>query len=152
MVILGYLIVGLVALAAGFIAGKLYTEKALNAKDLEKQVEESQQQMEKYREDVASNIAVTQKLMSEMKANYDNIVEQMNHTTKLLEQPRVIDSNLQYFGNDATAQFLVDNPTPKDSKRHKDESIQAQPSDYTDGSSGLFDNSGKPKQVETSED
>ena len=90
--------------------------------------------------------------MSDMKANYDSIVEQMNHTTKLLEQPRVVDQNLQYFGADATAQFLDPKSIPTDSKRHKNEQIQAQPSDYTDGSSGLFDNSGTPKQVETTQD
>ena len=60
MVILGYIIVALVALAAGFIGGKLYTEKALNAADLQQQVDSSKQQMDNYREDVASNLAVTQ--------------------------------------------------------------------------------------------
>ena len=150
MMILGYLIVAVVALAIGFIGGKMYTEKSLNAADLQQQVDDSKQQMDKYREDVSANLAVTQSLMSEMKQNYDKIVEQMDQANKLLEQPRVIDTNIQYFGSDATEQFLAQHNNIADSKSQKQEQIQAQPSDYTDGSSGLFDNSGEKKQVETS--
>ena len=117
--ILGYLIVAAIALAAGFVGGKLYTEKNLNAAELQRQVDESQQQMDKYREDVSANLAVTQNLMSEMKNNYDKIVEQMNQANKLLEQPRVIDTNIQYFGSDATEQFLAQHNTIKDSKSKK---------------------------------
>lgn len=153
MMILGYLIVAVVALAVGFVSGKLYTEKNLNAEELQQQAEESKHQMDKYREDVSANLAVTQNLMSEMKQNYDKIVEQMNQANKLLEQPRVIDTNIQYFGSDATEQFLAQHNTIADSKNLKSEQIQAQPSDYSDATSGLFENKDKTtdkKQVETS--
>ena len=153
MMILGYLLVAAVALAIGFIGGKLYTEKNLNTAELQKQVDDTQQQMDKYREDVSANLAVTQNLMSEMKQNYDKIVEQMNQANKLLEQPRVIDTNIQYFGSDATEQFLAQHNTIADSSTLKNEQIQAQPSDYSDTASGLFDNKDKTTdktQVETS--
>ena len=153
MIILGYLLVAVVALAIGFVGGKLYTEKNLNTAELQQQVDDTQQQMDKYREDVSANLAVTQNLMSEMKQNYDKIVEQMNQANKLLEQPRVIDTNIQYFGSDATEQFLAQHNTIADSSTLKNEQIQAQPSDYSDTGSGLFDNKDKTTdktQVETS--
>lgn len=153
MMILGYIAVAVLALAAGFIGGKLYTEKNLNAAELQQQAEQSKQQMDKYREDVSANLAVTQNLMSEMKQNYDKIVDQMNQANKLLEQPRVIDTNIQYFGSDATEQFLAQHNNIADSKSRKNEQIQAQPSDYSDAASGLFENKEKTtdeKQVETS--
>lgn len=154
MIIVGYLVVAAIALAVGFIGGKLYTEKNLNAAQLQQKADESKQQMDKYREDVSANLAVTKNLMSEMKKNYDKIVEQMNQANKLLEQPRVIDTNIQYFGSDATEQFLSQHNTIGDSNSHKNEQIDVQPSDYSDNGSGLFDSKGKKvdkTQVETSQ-
>jgi uncharacterized membrane-anchored protein YhcB (DUF1043 family) len=149
MIILGFIAVGLIALAAGFVAGKVYTEKSLNAADLQKQVDDTQQQMDKYREDVSANLAVTQNLMSEMKNNYDNIVAQMDRTTKLLEQPRFNDPNMQYYGHEAAAELFKGQDALADTKRKKHQEVQSQPSDYSDGASGLFDNQPASKQIET---
>jgi uncharacterized membrane-anchored protein YhcB (DUF1043 family) len=148
MTILTMILVGLVCLAAGFVGGKIFTEKSLNQADLQKQIDESEQQMNKYREDVSSNLAVTQKLMSDMKINYDSIVEQMATTTKLLEQPRVSEPQIPFFGLDATEQLLATSGRREESKRRA-ESIKSQPSDYSDGSSGLFNNTDSKKQPET---
>jgi uncharacterized membrane-anchored protein YhcB (DUF1043 family) len=148
MYVLTIVLVGLVCLAAGFVGGKIFTEKSLNQADLQKQIEESEQQMDRYREDVSSNLAVTQKLMADMKTNYDSIVNQMATTTKLLEQPRVSEPQIPYFGLDATEQLLATSGRREESKR-KTESIVSQPSDYSDGSSGLFNNTDSKKQPET---
>ncbi len=147
MYVLTVILVGLVCLAAGFVGGKIFTEKSLNQADLQKQIDESEQQMNKYREDVSSNLAVTQKLMADMKNNYDNIVEQMATTTKLLEQPRVSEPQIPFFGLDATEQLLATSDRREESKRRA-ESLESQPSDYSDGSSGLFNNTDSPKQPE----
>ncbi|NQZ08548.1 MAG: DUF1043 family protein [Algicola sp.] len=148
MYVLTTVLVGLVCLAAGFVGGKIFTEKSLSQADLQKQIDESEQQMNKYREDVSSNLAVTQKLMADMKTNYDSIVEQMATTTKLLEQPRVSEPQIPYFGLDATEQLLATSGRREESKR-RTESIESQPSDYSDGSSGLFNNTESQKQTET---
>jgi uncharacterized membrane-anchored protein YhcB (DUF1043 family) len=150
MSFLAFLAVGLIGLAVGFVGGKLYTEKNLNQAGLQQQIDDSQQQMEKYREDVSANMNVTQKLMGEMKINYDNIVEQMNATTKLLEQPRLQGEQVPYFGLDATAQLLATSGDG-DRPRRKSESLLTQPSDYSNGSSGLFNNTTGDKKVETQE-
>lgn len=148
MIYLVMVVVALVCLVAGFVGGKIYTEKSLNHADLQKQIEDSHQQMDKYREDVTANLAVTQKLMSDMKSNYDNIVDQMSKTTKLLEQPRVTEPQIPYFGLDATEQLRATSNDRVDKKR-KQESIQSQPSDWADGSSGLFNNTEGKKSEES---
>ena len=139
MTVLTFILVGVICLAAGFVAGKLYTEKALNQANMQQQIEDSKREMIQYKEEVSSNLGATQKLMEDMKVNYDNLVKQMDHTTKLLEKPRVAAPTIPYFGFDATEQLLSTSTRREESKRRK-ESSESQPSDYSDGSSGLFNN------------
>lgn len=136
------LVVGVICLAIGFFGGKLYTEKNFNKAELQQQIEDSNKQMEKLKEDVTANLSVTQKLMSDMKANYDSVMEQMHHTTKLLEKPRDTSAAMPYFSPDANDHLatLGDNE-----RKRKVEGLSAQPSDYSDGRSGLFNNTVLPK-------
>lgn len=132
------LVVGVICLGIGFVGGKLYTEKNFNKAELTAQIEDSHQQMEKLKEDVTANLGVTQKLMNDMKANYDSIVEQMHHTTKLLEQStNNNEPSMPYFSSDTSDHLatLGDNE-----RKRKTEGLLSQPSDYSDGSSGLFNN------------
>jgi uncharacterized membrane-anchored protein YhcB (DUF1043 family) len=147
MSVLIAILVGVVCLAAGFVGGKLYTEKNLDRADLEKQIADSKQRMESYKEDVSANLAVTQKLMADMKTNYDSIVEQMANTTRLLEKPRIVTEKVPYF-DDVTTQLMAANANQSDSRR-KPESLASQPSDYSDGSSGLFSHGTVEKKAET---
>ena len=137
---LGYLVVAIVALILGFIGGRVYTRKVLKAADLQRQIDDSKKQMEKYREEVSTNLSVTQSLMAQMKQNYDKIVEQMEQTTKLLEQPKATDNNIQYFGTDATEQFIASNSANGETPTHKHEQPETQPSDFSGSGSHLFDN------------
>ena len=147
MSVLIVLLVGVVCLGVGFFGGKLYTEKNLDRADLEKQITDSKLQMESYKEDVTANLVVTQKLMADMKTSYDNIVEQMANTTRLLEKPRIQTEKIPYF-DDVTSQLMAANVN-KDDARRKSENLQAQPSDYSDGSSGLFHHGTTEKKPET---
>lgn len=151
MLILSFILVTVICLGAGFVGGKLYTEKALNHADLQKQLDDSQQQMNNYREDVSANLAVTQKLMTDMKSNYDSLVTQMETTTKLLERPRDSNAQFPFFGFDATEQLLATSDNRREKPRRRNENIQSQPSDYSDGSSGLFDRPDETKKVETTQ-
>ena len=132
------LITGVICLGLGFVAGKLYTEKSLDKAEMQAQIDESKQQMEQYKEDVAANLAVTQKLMADLKANYDTLAKQMNATTRLLESPRS-GENVAYFG--PNTKELAATSHVRDDRRRKPEAIEAQPTDYSDGTSGLFNNS-----------
>jgi uncharacterized membrane-anchored protein YhcB (DUF1043 family) len=147
MSVLITLLVGVVCLAAGFFGGKLYTEKNLDRASLEKQITDSKQQMESYKEDVTANLAVTQSLMADMKTNYDSIVEQMANTTRLLEKPRIQTEKIPFF-DDVTSQLMAANVN-KDDGRRKPESLMVQPSDYSDGSTGLFSHGTVEKKPET---
>lgn len=139
------IIVALVALAAGFVGGKMYTEKTLQQAELKQQIEDSQQQMEQYKSEVSSHLVVTQHLMDEMKTNYDNITTQLAKTTRLLETPREADKdNISYFANDTTAQLLSASINNEFEKRESTQ-LDSQPSDYSDSASGLF-SQGKDNQ------
>ncbi len=137
MTVIVALVVGVVCALLGFLGGKLYTEKNFNKGELQQQIEDSHKDMEKLKSDVTANLEVTQKLMNDMKANYDSIIEQMHHTTKLLDKPKQTAQAMPYFDPDATVHLatLGDNE-----RKRRTEGALTQPYDYSDGSSGLFNN------------
>ena len=149
MSIIVTLIVGLVALGLGFVAGKLYTEKSLDKVELQQQIEDSKREMEQYKEDVSANLAVTQQLMSDLKSNYDSLVAQVNATSKMLEAPRNESGNIPYFGPQ-TKELMATSHTRND-RRRKNEQTEAQPTDFTEGSSGLFNSADSKKSPDTVE-
>lgn len=146
MMILLSIVACIVSLGVGFYGGKLYTEKNFNKAELKEQIEDSNKQMAKLKGDVTANLEVTQKLMNDMKANYDSIVEQMQHTTQLLEKPRDTNAAMPYFSPEAADHLAV---LGDNDKKRRIEDTTEQPSDYSDGSSGLFNEQTKPKATES---
>ena len=131
-------IVGLVSLIAGFIGGKLYTEKTLQQGELKQQIKDSQSQMETYKNEVSTHLTVTRNLMDEMKSNYDSVVTQLAKTTQLLETPKPVgDANISYFATDTAAQ-LRSVSTNRENEKRDSTPIMSQPSDYSEQSTGLF--------------
>ncbi|MFT4924330.1 MAG: uncharacterized membrane-anchored protein YhcB (DUF1043 family) [Phenylobacterium sp.] len=150
MSVLATLIIALIAVAAGFVGGKLYTEKTMKHDELKQQLDDSAQQMNQYKSEVSTHLNVTQNLMDEMKTNYDNIVAQLAKTTKLLEAPKpTLDQNISYFANETTAQLLSASINSELDKRDAKQTIQ--PFDYTEESSGLFREGTQTKKPQTEE-
>ena len=152
MITVGYLITALVSIAVGFIIGKLYVERSLNVDVLKKQVDDTEQQMDQYKQDVATNLALTQKMIGEMKQSYDAVLKQVQLTSELVDQPasQNNDKNVQYFGSAEANQFLSDNNNNADSTSQQQVEYITQPPDYSTESSGLFNNSTEQTQIETS--
>ena len=151
MAILGYFFTALIALVIGFVAGKLYVERSSDVNALQQQADESQQQMDQFRQDVTSNLALTQQMMAEMKHNYDNVLKQVELTSQLVEQQKITDTDVQYFGSAEANKFLNANNDNDDSTSQKQPEFLTQPPDYSTESSGLFNNTNEQKQIDTSE-
>ena len=78
---IGILII--VAISAFFI-GAFVTKKQFKQDELEQQVEQANNALEQYRQDVADHLASTGKLVSKMKDNYDQLLNHVEETNKLL--------------------------------------------------------------------
>ena len=128
----------IVAIAAFFI-GAFVTKKQFKQDELEHQVEQANNALEQYRQDVADHLASTGKLVSKMKDNYDQLLNHVEETNNLLLTDKKQHPNEPFFSKETTEQ-LQHSLQDRQSDRSN---AEAQPADYVVGETGLFAGSNK---------
>lgn len=123
----------IVAIIAFFI-GAFVAKKQFKQDELEEQAQKAENELEQYRKDVADHLASTGQLVSKMKENYDQFLNHVEHTNKLLLEDRNKAPAEPFFSKETTEQLQASLK-----ERQCDRSnAQAQPADYVSGESGLF--------------
>jgi len=128
----------IVAISAFFI-GAFVTKKQFKQDELEQQVEQANNALEQYRQDVADHLASTGKLVSKMKDNYDQLLNHVEETNKLLLADKKQHPNEPFFSKETTEQLQ----SSLQDRRGDRSSAEAQPADYVVGETGLFTGSNK---------
>jgi uncharacterized membrane-anchored protein YhcB (DUF1043 family) len=119
---------------AAFLLGVFVAKKQLKQGELEQQAVQAQNALEQYRQDVADHLANTGKLVSKMKANYDQLLKHVEETNQLLLSDKNDTPPEPYFSKETTEQLQASLK-----ERQSDRSsAQAQPADYVSGETGLF--------------
>ena len=135
-------IIIIVAVAAFFL-GAFVTKKQFKQDELEQQAEQAKNALEQYRQDVADHLASTGKLVNKMKDNYDQLLDHVEETNKLLVNDKKQHPAEPFFSKETTEQ-LQRSLKERQSDRS---SAHAQPADYVSGESGLF--AGEHKEPES---
>ena len=115
----------IVAISAFFI-GAFVTKKQFKQDELEQQVEQANNALEQYRQDVADHLASTGKLVSKMKDNYDQLLNHVEETNKLLLAEKKQPPNEPFFSKETTEQLQ----SSLQDRRGDRSSAEAQPADY----------------------
>ncbi len=136
-VALSWLIAGIII---GAVAARLYSLRQFNQNKLQLELDESKQQLQKYRSEVSSHLETTQQLMSQLQDNYERIASHMASTRmQLVDRAGFVEkSDLNYLSADAAAHFRETVGKVDERRRKKTAEIAQQPLDYSGYSSGLM--------------
>lgn len=131
-----WLIAGLVI---GAVAARLFSIRQFNQNKLQVELEESKAQLQNYRTEVSDHLETTQRLMSQLQDNYEQIVRHMASTKMTLVDKAPVQraTNLNYLSTD-TAEHIRKSLGQIDERRRKQVSHSQQPLDYAGHSSGLM--------------
>jgi hypothetical protein len=131
-----WLIAGLVI---GAVAARLFSIRQFNQNKLQVELEESKTQLQNYRTEVSDHLETTQRLMSQLQDNYEQIVRHMASTKMTLVDKAPVQraTNLNYLSTD-TAEHIRKSLGQIDERRRKQVSHSQQPLDYAGHSSGLM--------------
>lgn len=131
-----WLIAGLVI---GAVAARLFSIRQFNQNKLQIELEESKTQLQNYRTEVSDHLETTQRLMSQLQDNYEQIVRHMASTKMTLVDKAPVQraTNLNYLSTD-TAEHIRKSLGQIDERRRKQVSHSQQPLDYAGHSSGLM--------------
>ncbi|WP_031566813.1 YhcB family protein [Rheinheimera texasensis] len=131
-----WLIAGLVI---GAVAARLFSIRQFNQNKLQVELEESKTQLQNYRSEVSDHLETTQRLMSQLQDNYEQIVRHMASTKMTLVDKAPVQraTNLNYLSTD-TAEHIRKSLGQIDERRRKQVSHSQQPLDYAGHSSGLM--------------
>ncbi|MFY8273715.1 ZapG family protein [Pseudoalteromonas sp. SSDWG2] len=131
--------------ASSFFLGGWFTKKRFKQEELEEQAQTAQRELEQYRQDVADHLDNTNKLISKLKDNYEQLANHVQQSDHLLLAKKNIDMSQPFFSKETTEQLhasLSQRP-----ERHGINTVHdSQPADYAAGESGLF--SGQKKETE----
>uniref|UniRef100_A0A486XNL8 Z-ring associated protein G n=1 Tax=Rheinheimera sp. BAL341 TaxID=1708203 RepID=A0A486XNL8_9GAMM len=130
-------------LGAGLVIGALLTRvltmRQFNQHKLQLELEESQAQLAKYRQDVSSHLETTNQLMSQLQDNYSRIARHIaDSRMQLVERPtESVKQDINYLSGD-TAAYIRQSLNQLDEKRRVYSTAEQQPKDYYGQSSGLI--------------
>ncbi|MBZ9612227.1 YhcB family protein [Rheinheimera maricola] len=126
-------------LVIGAVLARALTLRQFNQHKLQLELEESQQQLAKYRQDVSSHLETTNQLMSQLQDNYSRIARHIaDSKMQLVERPtESTKQDLNYLSGD-TAAYIRQSLNQIDEKRRVYSTAEQQPKDYSGQSSGLI--------------
>ncbi len=127
-------------LVVGAIIARFYSLRQFNQNKLQLELDESKQQLQKYRTDVSTHLETTQQLMSQLQDNYERIASHMASTRMQLVDRAVYaeKTDLNYLSADAAAHFRQTVGKVDERRRKKSAELAEQPLDYSGYSSGLM--------------
>lgn len=130
--------------AAGLIVGaaaaRFFSLRQFNQHKLQLELDESRQQLQKYRTDVSSHLDTTHQLMAQLQDNYEKIARHMARTKmQLIERPGFTENTeLNYLSTDTAEQIRLSIDQIDEKRRRKAEVRTEQPLDYAGHSSGML--------------
>jgi len=133
---------------AAFFLGSIMTKKQFKQNDLEHQVQEAKQELEQYRQEVAEHLASTKQLMTKMQDSYSQLLVHVDETDKALLSSNSNIPTEPFFSKETTEQLHASLENRPERRRQPRNTLDAQPSDYAEGETGLF--SGDRTEVEHS--
>ncbi len=129
----------IVGLFVGAAIARLLTLKQLDRNKLKLELEESQAQLTKYRQDVSTHLETTNQLMTQLQDNYARIARHIaDSRMQLVERPtESIKPDINYLSGD-TAAYIRQSLHQIDEKRRVYSAAEQQPLDYSGQASGLI--------------
>lgn len=126
-------------LIVGAIIARLLTLRQLNQHKLKQELEESQTQLQQYRQDVSAHLETTNQLMTQLQDNYARIARHIaDSKMQLVERPtESVKQDINYLSGD-TAAYIRQSLNQIDEKRRVYSSAEQQPLDYSGEASGLI--------------
>lgn len=127
-------------LIAGAVAARLFSLRQFNQHKLQLELDESRQQLQKYRTDVSLHLDTTHQLMAQLQDNYEKIARHMARTKmQLIERPGYTENTeLNYLSTDTAEQIRLSIDQIDEKRRRKAEVRTEQPLDYAGHSSGIL--------------
>ena len=127
-------------LVAGAVAARLFSLRQFNQHKLQLELDESRQQLQKYRNDVSHHLDTTNQLMAQLQDNYEKIARHMARTKmQLIERPGYSENTeLNYLSTDTAEQIRLSIDQIDEKRRRKAEVRTEQPLDYAGHSSGIL--------------
>ncbi len=124
----------------GAVAARFYSLRQFNQHKLQVELDESRQQLEKYRSDVSSHLETTHQLMNQLQDNYEKIASHMARTKmQLIERPTFAQQqDFSYLSADTAEQLRMSIDQIDEKRRKKVEPAAQQPLDYAGQSSGIM--------------
>ncbi len=145
-----YVAAGLVAgIIIGFLLGRFYTNRALEVGNLEEQVEASQKELSKYKQEMGEHLNATSSLALQMKENYDELLKQVEKASKMMQEDVVnAGSHMPFFSHETSEQLRNVSMDLNDSRK-KETPLDEQPKDYSSQPSGLFNEKARTENAQT---
>lgn len=127
-------------LIIGAVAARFFSLRQFNQHKLQLELDESRQQLQKYRTDVSSHLDTTHQLMAQLQENYEKIARHMARTKmQLIERPGFTENTeLNYLSTDTAEQIRLSIDQIDEKRRRKAEVRTEQPLDYAGHSSGIL--------------
>ncbi|SFD30605.1 YhcB family protein [Pseudoalteromonas denitrificans] len=135
----------LITAIASFFVGTVFTKRQYENDELEKEVEKAKSDLEQYKQDVADHLASTDKLVSKMKDNYEQLANHVQQTNKLLLVDNTKEA-MPFFSKETTEQLQASLDQLEEPKAHTN-ITDAQPMDYAQENSGIFSGTKKEEII-----
>jgi len=136
------IIIFIVGSLTGFFANRYLFSSNQQQQKLAKQATQSESALVQYKLDVAEHLNNSTKLLEQMNTTCKTAIQQMEQSTKLLQQATPAPESIPYFSIE-TQEQLAETVNLRHDKRSKKstEVINEAPLDYSGNPSGLFDDS-----------
>jgi len=137
-------VIGIIVFIAGSLAG-FFANRYLSASNQEQQkfaekASESEATLVQYKLDVAEHLDSSTKLLEQMNATCKTAMNQMEQSTKLLQQATPASDSMPFFSKETQDQLAETVNLRHDKRKVKSaDAITEAPLDYSGNPSGLFD-------------
>lgn len=130
----------------GALTFKMFSRSSTEHKQLAEKAEKNEVALAQYKLDVAEHLDNSMALLNQMNTTCSAAMQQMEESTKLLQQATPVDiSSMPFFSKETQEQLAQTvNLRHQKSERTSDTTISEPPLDYSGEASGLFDDKKHP--------
>lgn len=130
----------------GALTFKMFSKSSTEHKQLAEKAEKNEVALAQYKLDVAEHLDNSMALLNQMNTTCSAAMQQMEESTKLLQQATPVDiSSMPFFSKETQEQLAQTvNLRHQKSERTSDTTISEPPLDYSGEASGLFDDKKHP--------
>lgn len=134
------IIIFIVGAIAGMFAHKFMSASSKDNKNLAEKASEAEASLAQYKLDVAEHLDDSKKLLEQMNSTCQTAMQQMEQSTKLLQQATTAEEIVMPFFSKETQEQLAQTVALRHDRneRAKKETVTEAPLDYSSTASGLF--------------